>query len=87
MPSLTRIPTPVLKDGGQRTVELVGAFVLQQLAAHRAGETGEGAERVRPLVVGVQGPQGCGTLQFHLLSRLRVFRWQPDAVLLQGNPT
>lgn len=53
-----RIANPIKGDGGARTVELVGQFVLAQLEQHRAAGSSRGV--VPPLFVGVQGPQGCG---------------------------
>ncbi|ORY88417.1 P-loop containing nucleoside triphosphate hydrolase protein [Leucosporidium creatinivorum] len=63
-----RIANPIKGDGGARTVELVGQFVLAQLEQHRA-HASRGV--VPPLFVGVQGPQGCG--KSHLTALLPAF--------------
>lgn len=55
-----------------RTLALVVAFIGEQLELHRSKHlalAGAKAERMPPLFIGVQGPQGCGT-RFPLFSSL-----------------
>lgn len=56
----TLIPAAGQGDNGARTVALVGDFIQAQLAVHRSSWRAEHATPPPPLLVGVQGPQGCG---------------------------
>ncbi|KAM0756323.1 P-loop containing nucleoside triphosphate hydrolase protein [Meredithblackwellia eburnea MCA 4105] len=78
----TPLDNPVIGDNGKRTVQLVGDFVLTQLARHRQVWKAKG-EIAPPLIVGVQGPQGCG--KSHLTSLLPAYLEAPPHSLRLGS--
>lgn len=56
----TPAPAAAKGDNGARTVALVGDFIQTQLASHRKTWSSQHSTPPPPLLVGVQGPQGCG---------------------------
>lgn len=41
--------------------QIIGQYIIERLQRHKAGQVGLTTVPSSPLMVGMQGPQGCGT--------------------------
>jgi pantothenate kinase-related protein Tda10 len=41
--------------------QIIGRYIIERLEQHKAGQIGHATGASSPLMVAMQGPQGCGT--------------------------